>query len=185
MLIDNALQQFTEKYDRAAIQSIDNIANDLGLKHNQSTIQVFNIKESFDKFQSFIKGYTQYRKVYKESAEASSTETIQNDFNNALPKFFESKDIRYAELPNFVHDYVSGVKSLLETVDSVKTDLMENDIQLEYVAAVNDFTDTFFQKLQESFESSMDRILWASGYNASKRIAERVNNSISSKPVFL
>lgn len=185
MLIDNAIKEFTEKYDREAIASIDKISKNIGLVQNNHTLKLFNLKESIDQFASFIKGYGEYRKVYKESAEISSMETIRNDFNRALPKFFEQRDIRYNELPDFVHAYIKGVNTLLETVDTVKADMMENDIELEYVAAVNDFVDGYFGKLQESFNDAMDRILWASGYNAHQRLVKRGNKSVSTRPVFL
>lgn len=187
MIVDNAIQEFTEKYNRDAIMSIDTISKDLGLNTNGHTLKGFiNIQESFDKFNSFLRGYGEYVVKFNESTERSSVSTIKNDFTNSLPKFFENKDYKYNELPGYISSYVEGVNSLINTVDTVKGILFENNIDPEYIAAINEFTDNFFGKLQESFDSSMDHILWASGYNARKRIAERVNKTVSSsKPVFL
>lgn len=184
MLVDTAIRNFTEKYNAEAMQSIDNISKEFGLNIHNYTIKVFNINEAFESFNSFLRGYCQYRISYNESTEASSVETVQNDLGNNLSKFFEDRDIRYRELPKFVSSYVEGVDSLIKTVNQVKSDLMENDIGYEYVAAVNELTDTFFAKLQESFDSSMDRILWASGYNAHQRLAKR-DYKVSSRPIFL
>ena len=136
-------------------------------------------------FQSFLKGYCEYQQVYKESAEISSIDQINSDFKKSLAKFFTTESILYKDLPKFVESYITGVKNLLETVDQVKTSLFENDIDHERIAAVNEFTDVFFGKLQESFDSNMDQILGASGYNARKRFAERVTRGTPAKPTFL
>jgi len=61
MKIDSAIKTFYEKYNREAIQSIDNISNDYGLNISDSIIKAFNINESFDKFKTYLEGYTSYK----------------------------------------------------------------------------------------------------------------------------
>lgn len=185
MLIDNALQNFTEKYNREAIHSIDVISNDLGLYNSRQTLTLCNINEAFNLFQKFIKGYAEYQRVYKESSEISSIEQINSDFEKSFEKFFKTENVLYNDLPKYVESYLNGIKSLTKTVDQVKSVLFENDIDHDRIAAVNNFTDTFFGKLQESFDSDMNLILGASGYNARKRFAERVTRGMPKPATFL
>lgn len=182
MKIDSAIQAFSEKYDRAAIQSIEHISKDIGLNANRNTIKGINLVESFSKFDEFLKGYAQYKVENINNPEASDQKTIRSNFDRFIEgALFEESRILYSDLPAFVKGYVEGVQSLLETVDTVKGTMMEHDVAQEAVGDVNDFVDHFMVKLQESFDPVMNRILWASGYNAHQRLMKK--EVVQPKPV--
>lgn len=174
MKIDSAIQTFSEKYDREAISSIDRISSELGLIRNRHTIRAFNITESFNKFCEFLGGYGKYKVDNVGNPEASPQnvicESVASFVNSQL---FEATDILYNQIPGFVQGYVTGVQKLMETVDNVKDMMTEAGIDPEYVGAVNDFTDQFMDRLDESFDPAMDRILWASGYNSKRTLFSR------------
>lgn len=184
MIIDTAIKNFLEKYDREAMDSITNISRDLGLIHNRSTLKGFDIKESFDKFQKYLEGYASYKieniNNEKASPQNAITESVGKFINTQL---FVEKDLLYTELPLFVEEYLVGVKSLIETIEDVKSTMVEADINPEDVGSINEFVDQFMMKLHESFDPAMNRILDASGYNTKKRLHSS-NNKIE-KPVFL
>lgn len=171
MIIDRAIKTFVEKYDREAMSYISEISQNLGLVHNKYTIKGFNITESFDKFQEYIKGYAQYKIENANNAEASPQNVIIESVRNFIDtQIFQEKDMLYNELPAFVEEYVNGVNNLLKTIDEVKEDMMESGVDQNDIGDVNDFTDSFMIKLHESFDPTMDRILRASGYTTKKNL---------------
>ena len=185
MKIDNAIKEFTEKYDRAAIESIDNLANDLGLKHAGYTIKLFNLKESFDQFATYLNQYAEYKIQYKNDDKASSQDVIKESTNVFMEnELFKPVEMKYEELPGFVYSYIEGVNMLTETIDTVKSNMKDADIELEAVGDVNDFADNFMTRLYESFDTAMNKILWASGYNSNKKLMNP-SKPLTNKPVFL
>lgn len=188
MKIDSAIQNFLEKYDAESMDSIDRVSGELGLRASGSTIPVFNIKESFDRFDEYLRGYGQYKIENIENPKASPQETIRENVASFINNhIFECAEIQYPKLPEFVQTYLEGISSLLETIDGVKHDMMVEGVDMEAVGDVNDFTDHFMDKLQEHFDPAMDRILWASGYNAHQRMMHPSNEDkeVSSGPTFL
>ena len=171
MKIDSAIQTFTEKYDRVAMESIDELSNDLGLCANRSTIKGFNIQEAFDRFSEYLKGYGEYKIENKENSKASPQDVIRENVANFIDNHvFECADIPYSRVNEFVRTYLEGIESLISTIDTVKNDMIVEDVDLEAVGDVNDFADHFMGKLQECFDPVIDKILWASGYNAHQRM---------------
>lgn len=181
MKIDTAIRDFSEKYDRTAIESIDRISKDFSLTVSRQTIKVFNINECFDLFREYIEGYGDYKIKNIDNKEASPREVIQE----SVAKFIDNNlvkevSIKYPELPSFVESYVHGVESLIKAVDSVKDKLLCESVDDDSVGDVNDYVDHFMNVINESFDKSMDRILWASGYNG--KYAPHKSSYLKSKP---
>lgn len=173
MKIDSAIKAFSEKYDREAIQSIDAISNDYSLKISNSTIKAFNLNEGFDIFSQYLKGYASYKVENVSNPEATSQDVIKESVKKFIDtQIFKEANIKYTELPLFITGYINGVHKLTETVDSIKRDMTDNNIDAEHIGDINEFTDMFMNKLHESFDPTMDRILWASGYNAKQRLVK-------------
>lgn len=168
MKIDTAIRDFTEKYDRDAIQSIEDISHDLALNNMRASIKAFNMKECFDAFDNHLKGYTAY---HQQKQNLNESEQFTNDHIRTRTKamidgngMFKESDLRYSDMPAFVSTYVEGVRSLLKTVDESKSTLLENGVDNDAIADINLFTDMFMEKMNGMFESTMDKMLWASGY---------------------
>lgn len=185
MKIDSAIKDFSEKYDRDAIQSIDNISKDYALKISESTIKVFNLVESFDIFSKYLKGYSTYKLENVNNPESSSQDTIKESVKKFIDtKIFTETEIKYSALPSFIKGYFEGVNLLIETVDNIKRNMIDCDVDSEDIGDINEFVDMFMDKFNESFYPTMDRILWASGYNSKKKLYDRETKSIPA-PVFL
>lgn len=184
MRIDSAIQVFSERYDRDAIQSIEDISHERGLVLNKATIKAFNINENFNTFSQYLKEYANYKVENQNNEKASPQDVIRESVSSFIKtQLFKESDILYSELPEFVMGYVNGVKTLTEAVDEAKRILTDADIDPEAIGDVNEFADRFMDALHESFDPTMDKILLASGYTSRKRL-----KSFSEKrkqPVFL
>lgn len=187
MIIDTAVKTFLEKYDRPAIEAINEISKRYGLNINGYKMNVFNLTEAFDQFKTYIEGYASYKAENVNSEEASPQDVIvekTDEFINTGVKI-EDVSIRYSDIPTFVESYVSNIKSLLETVDKVKAFMMESDVDPSAVGDINHFCDKFMERVDPLFEGCMDRILWASGYNSKKALFDKKDNRNKEKHVFL
>ena len=185
MKIDSALKVFSESYDRDAIQSIQNISEDFGLIIQKSTIKSFNLNEAFDEFQDFLTKYGKYKveNVNNEKAtpQAMICERVETNIREEL--FKESKML-YNEIPAFIESYISGINNLTATMDSVKQKMYESGVDADSIGDVNKFVDGFIERLDESFKPTMDRLLWASGYNSRKALSKS-NHKPETAAVFL
>lgn len=185
MRIDNAIKAFSEKYNREAFQSIDAISNDYGLRISNSTIKGFNLVESFNIFSQYLKGYASYKVENVNNPDATTQDVIKESVKKFIDtQIFKECNIKYGDLPQFVTGYVDGVKTLIETVDNIKRDMTDSSIDAEHIGDINEFADMFMDKLHESFDPTMDRILWASGYNGKVRLARPAEEKPKA-PVFL
>lgn len=185
MKIDSAIQLFSERYDREAIQSIEEISQERGLVLNGATIKAFNINESFDKFSQYIKEYAEYKVKNKDNSKASPQEAIRESASRFIDSYLiQESDVRYSELPEFVKSYATGVETLTEAINESKDMMLENDVDLEAIGDINDFADRFMEKLHESFDPTMDKILLASGYTSKKRLYGQKKKP-EKKPLFL
>ncbi|MCM1215466.1 MAG: hypothetical protein NC548_13215 [Lachnospiraceae bacterium] len=192
MKLDSALKAFTENYDREAIESIDTISRDRALneglingKHH--TIKLFNLQESCEYFNNWLKGYAGYKIENKDNSSASDQDSIRNSATKMLESadLFKESEVLYKDLPGFVQGYVEGVQTLLETVDFVKESMSDHDVDPSAIGDVNDFCDQFMTKFDESFHQSMDKILWASGYKSRKILFRDRSAKKTEKPVFI
>lgn len=188
MKIDSAINNFLEKYNHEAMESIDRISKDYGLVIKKVPFRVFNIQESFNKFDSWLKGYASYQ---IESVDSDSDQATFDEISESCDRYinndemFVETDVTYDKLPEFVKSYIEGINTLLATVDELNNSMMEADVDPVMVGNINEFVDKFMTRMDESFESTMDRILWASGYNSSKAIASRLNGRPEPKAMFL
>ena len=180
MKLDKAINEFMEKYDENAINSIDELSSNIGLRENRISIKLFNLKESFDNFNKYLTQYADYKIKNINNSNASSRENIKVATERFMDNMIcKESEIPYGEISEFVKSYLTGVNTLLKTVDNIK-DLMEsNGVDYESIGDVNDYCDNFIDKINESFEPAMHRILWASGYNGRHNSAEpiyKINN---------
>lgn len=184
MKIDTAIQVFSEKYDREAMQYIDEISRERGLVLTRSKLKAFNINESFNDFSQYLKEYAEYKVKNKNNEQASPQDTIRESVRNFIKtQMFKESDLLYSDIPQFIESYINGIETLREAVDSAKDIMMEGDIDYDAIADVNDFTDNFMDSLHESFDPLMDKILMASGYVTSKVLMNPKKSA--KKPIFL
>lgn len=180
MLIDNAIENFFLKYNRESMEYIDNLSSDLGLTTRSYKIKLFDIKESFDRANQYLQEYASYHVMYKDHPARSSKDVIFEAAN----KFVRNDicleyDYKYADVSKFVQSYIEGVNTLLITIDECKSKMIDNDVAFEAVGDINDICDMFMTRINESFESSMDKLLMASGYTN----AQRFKKSREPKPI--
>lgn len=174
MKIDLAIKEFLEKYDKAAISSIDKISKDIGLKHHKLSLPLFNIKECFDTFSSCLDVYSNYKIENANNDKAVQHNLIQEKVNSIIDtNLFKEENVLYQDLPLFVESYINGINSLLEKIEFIKSNMMDADIQYEYIGDINEFTDNFMEKMNKSFHESMDKILTASGYKTNKSLMNK------------
>ena len=187
MSIHTVIREFTEKYDANAMTSIDKLPSRIGLNASMIPFKVFNLKETCEAFSNYLKGYCDYMKLNKDNDKKTSREAIKASMESLItdPDLFKECTIKYNTIPEFVKDYLVSVQSLVETVDSIKEDMELGGVGLEYVGDVNEYADQFISKLNEKFDPIMDNILWASGYNGSKRKPTPINIKTSNTVTFL
>ena len=189
MKIDSALTEFTERYSREAIMSIEDISKDIGLSYNKKNyingINGFNIKESFEKFEEILTGYTNYKTENVHNPEATDHDYILKHTKAYISeKLFPEAMILYKDLPLFVETYITGIKSTLNTIENLRMKMYESEVDDASVLSIYEFVDDFTTTLQESFHKTMDKILWASGYNSRVKLAKPTGPKVL-KPVFL
>lgn len=189
MKIDSALKEFTERYDREMIESIDDLSKNFGYNINKYTIPVVNINESVNKFKTFMEGYLDFEQKNVDNYPVDHKTVVEqtNNFINSDELFNEEK-LLYSELPEYVKSYVEAIKTVSDLTDSVKLGLMECGSDSDHVADVNSFVDAFTERMQTKFYPVMDQILWASGYNARQRLSKAGTSTAAnpkSTPVFI
>lgn len=184
MKIDNAIETFIKKYDNEAIKSIDEVANDKNLKLTDQKIGVFNLKEGVDNFEKYLEGYCGYKIDNISNEKATPHKMICERTISYIGELFSPKEVPYSDLTDFVKSYTEGIKSLIGTIDSIKSKMIESDVPSDEIGCINEFADVFMDTLDKSFYEAMDRILWASGYNAHKALSN-INPSSKKKPIFL
>lgn len=171
MLIDDAVKTFLEKYDREAIVSISELSNDRGLKLHDYKIDLFDLNESFNWFDKMLEQWGVYQVRCLTEKTNTTPEKVQNDLNDLMDKqLIKSKDIKVQDFASFVESYLVGLKKLSSKIGEVKHTLLLNKVANENVGTLDEFADRFLEKVQTEFDKSMDRLLWASGYNAKKKL---------------
>lgn len=185
MKIDIAIQSFTERYDRSAMESIDHVSKDLGLGYNKATVKVFNLSEAGQSFREILLGYSQYKTENIGKEDAISQDEIVQKVTEGIDPLFTEADVLYPDLPGFVTSYVTTVKTIQETVDQVQTSMLENGVDNKAVGAVTDLVDKFMEAFDSRFETAMNKILWASGYNSSQALKQKTPDTKTMRPVFL
>ena len=187
MKIDSAIKNFTEKYDSEAISFIESMSNERGYQLNDHKLKTFNIEEAFNNFDSYLRGYANYKIKNIDNPNASTQETIKESVGKFIDgELFKESETLYRELPNFIIGYIDGVNKIMETVDSIKTEMYDAEVDQDAIGDINDFTDQFMDKLHESFDPTMDRILMASGYTSRQVLfGTKKPQYTNNKPTFL
>ena len=178
MKIDNALKEFCEKYDRNAIQSIDDISTDIGLVQNKVTIKGFNMNEAFNSFSSYLRDYVKFmEKAQVEGSqqaklmENTSREQVMKSFSDYTnTNVIKEEALTYDKLPEFISSFIEGVNTLIDNVDNFKEQMTDAGVDNELIGDINEYVDIFMDKLTESMDPVMDKILWATGYNSKKAL---------------
>ena len=189
MKTDSAVKEFTEKYNREMLESIDELSNRRGYKENKLTMPVVNLTEATHKFDIFMRGYADYKKKHIDGDSLSNDQIFENTntFIND-PGMFTEDAIMITNLPGYIKTYFESVNTIGSMADEIKNDMTESGVDLESVGAVNGFVDSFMERMQGKFYPVMDQILWASGYNARQRLSKAGTSTAAtnnSKPVFI
>ena len=174
MKIDSMLTSFFEQYDDSAIESINNLSNNIAYSHNKNKIKGYNFKESFQKFNEYIVGYSQYLKEESENnKELKSIEFMKEAFNKFMDKeIFNESEILLIDIPNEVCSYLEGVKSTIDAYNEAHSNINESGLSSEYHELLNEMTDEFANKLEVSFNPFMESSLRISGYTTTKNLFE-------------
>lgn len=182
MKIDNALNNFCERYDREAMESIERISKEIGPVQNDLIIPAFNIKESFDICSAYLRDFGEFversldeskreHKLMAESTAESMHAGFERYFNEST-NMFTDKQLKYNEFPEFVSSYIEGIQNVTTTVNEITGKMIEEEVRPEIIASVSDFTDMFMERMDEHTYPVVDKMLWASGYTSKKRLAE-------------
>lgn len=189
MNIDNALQEFTEKYDRDAIKSIDDISKEIGLVQNKYTIDAFNMNEAFDSFTKYLKGYACFiEQAAKSNDKAAKTmeHTKKPEVDDSFKRYIDTECVKeqkltYDQLPEFVEAFLIGVQQLSSDVTEIQESLDNIDADQETIGGINEYANEFLESVWNQMNPVMDKILWASGYNSNKKL---MNPSKKKETVF-
>lgn len=174
MKSDTAIQEFLEKYDEDALGSIDSLSKRFGPKVHKTKIQLLNLQECFNTFESYLKGYAKYKVDNVSNKDASPQDAIIERTNKFIESTMNNKemDVLYSEIPNFVKSYTEGIKSLNSSIDEIKHYMETHDVNSSDIGAINDFADKFVTVVTEAYDQMMDKLLWSSGYHSNKILFE-------------
>ena len=174
MKIDSMLTSFFEQYDESAIESIHNLSNNIAYAHNKNKIKGYNFKESFQKFNEYIVGYSQYLKEEsEENNELKSIEFMKETFNKFMDKdVFNESEILLTDIPDVVCSYLEGVKSSIDAYNEAHTNISESGLSSEYYELLNEMMDEFSNQLEMAFNPFMESSLRISGYTTNKNLFE-------------
>lgn len=172
MKIDSAIKEFVESYDSEMLESIDIMSKELRYSANRCKFPVFNLNESVSAFVIFLEGYGDYKiKHLNDENKIGRDEIMENTKKFIESECFKEAGILYPEIPNFIKSYTDAIKTLSETTDKVKSAMTSNEVDYESVGDVNEMVDCFTEKMQEKFHPIMEKMLWASGYNARRKLS--------------
>jgi len=176
MKLDKAIKNFTEKYDRTAMQYIEKVSSEFGLVYNKQSIPAFNMSEAFNKFEEYVEGYGDYkiRLLSDVTLKDIPSEEITETTKKWCESVFKDSELVYNDIPAFIESYVNGVNSLITVIESNKQQLMEEGVSPKDIGAINEYADIFMDTLDSKFESVMDKILMASGYTSTQRLNGKV-----------
>lgn len=188
MKIDKSLKEFTERYNKEMLESIDAMSKELGYRVNNYNMVATNMSESVASFKEFLEDYGKHKIEELTKGATFTQEKIMertNDFINQ--ELFKEAAVPYSKLPEFVTSYIEGVKAIIETTDKVKRDMTEAGVDAEYVGDINEMVDRFSERMDESFNIVMEKMLWASGYNSRQRLSKAgtAKKKDNQKPVFI
>lgn len=187
MIIERAIKNFTENYNQEMMSSIDKMSKEIGYKANKYKLPAFNINESTNLFKVFIEGYADYKNKNVDNKDAVTQEEIKKNVTNYIESMlFKDQDILYTDIPKYIESYIESINTMYNVINDTKRSMMENSVDQDAIGDVNLFVDEFVERMESKFNPIMDKILWASGYNASQRLAKNsYKDKDTDKPVFL
>lgn len=190
MKIDSCVKNFLETYDREAIDSIDSLSKAFGIVENRYKMEGFNLNESFEKFRSFLEGYTDFLVNHDKYV----SELLEDAIAKPIDKFMlrddilMESDLYYKDLPDFIKSYIENVQKTVECVNVCKDKMFEESVDEVYIGMINDYCDKFIEPLDAKFEKCMNKALTASGYITKKKREEKrklFSEKTTETPVFL
>lgn len=160
------VKNFSEKYDRTAISSIERLNNDISLSRTTG-FNAFNINEVFNNFKSYIDGFIEFKsKDVDGSHDKLITEKTDEFINKSL---IENKRLRFDESLNFVNDYFKTLKNIDDYFNEKVNQVMLSDkLSQEFIGTLSLTFEKFLNKLESVMNNSTDELLHCSGYKIIK-----------------
>lgn len=173
MIIDSAIYDFMNKYDREAIMSIQEFSNNADLKKKKFSMKLFNLTEAFNTFDILISNWGKYQiKVLHEDSNFTQEQARTETFGYVDKSIFKEELIPIQEIGSFVENYLIRVKGLSTLIDNLKKQMLKENVNQHEIASVNDLADHFMTQLNKKFTESMDILLTASGYKTKKMLSK-------------
>lgn len=189
MKIDSALKEFTEKYNADMMSSIDKMSNELAYEANGYTFPLFNLKESVDSFIQFLEGYGKFHIDNNGKLPVSQEHILEQTekFISDEKTMFIETAVKYKEIPEFITEYVNSIRKINDATNKVKSNMIIEGIDNKYIGDTNIIVESFTEKLQDKFYPVMEKMLWASGYTSSQRLANagKSAKTTETRPVFI
>lgn len=194
MKLDRAIKDFTEKYDKEAMQYIERVSSEFGLVYHKQSIPAFNMTTAIDKFAEYLEGYADYKirmfnekKGEKQLTEEEITNTTkkwcENVFNTK--EVTENSQLYYDKIPSFIESYANGVQKLITAVEANKSRMLTEGVDVSSIGIINEYADMFMDQLHVHFDAVMEKVLMASGYTSAQRISGKVKPKKEENHVFL
>ena len=179
MILDTAINDFLNRYNREMIQSIEDMSKGIGYRENNFTMPAFDMKSAFSKFETFLCGYADYKIKNINNPNAVDQDTILENSKTFIDKeTITDCAIKYPELPQFIADYLNGIKCLTDTCCKVKCDMEHTEgLDHAYIGAVDDIVTYFVEKVQAAFYPVMDNMVTASGYRSNELLHKCTGSS--------
>lgn len=173
MILDRAIDTFLETYDREAIKFIDDMANDQRLGYTDYKMNLFNINEAFEKFNTIIENYGKYQiRILTEDTKYTH-DKVCSDYNAYMEsEMIKEVRVKSNDVAKFVKTYIEGVNNTLCHIDEIKFKMMKDGVPGNKIGEIDNFADIFMSKVNEAFTESMDKILLASGYKTKQKLSK-------------
>lgn len=168
MIIDSAIHDFIEKYDREAIQSIDALSKDKASQRNKIKYKLFNIEESFNKFKTLIDNWGKYQIRILTEATNFTEEEAKKQTNDYIDQLIKEKEIKSEDLSSFIESYLIGIKTVTNSINNTKARMLNENVNQENTIYINEMADRFMNIINNKMNESMEKLLLASGYTTKK-----------------
>lgn len=190
MNLHNAIRDFTARYDRNAISSIQDLATNSSMTRSKFLFKAVDVKKATDLFVEYLDGYAKF-KIGSIGSDDSEMKAIMertemfltNDgTNKSMPVAFEEVDIHYSDIPEVCKDYIESVQRVMDAVNRLTTDLSAYDVKNDDIGALTEMSDMYISHLFPLVEKVMYTGLCASGYEHKKWTESLFNRRDDKKP---
>jgi hypothetical protein len=169
MIADKALQNFRERYDREAVESVINLSGDHSLY--MSSFKGFNIQEAVDQFIEYMDGYVKYQIGNIGKPNAKPNNVIKEHTKSFIEtRLFSESNIPFNNAAGFIEGYLDNVSKLVKVANENQSILMECTGDNESIGCIVEFTDAFMSNLDNRFYPVMEHLLQSSGYYSRKKL---------------